>query len=87
VAVAVAAQPECCSAPFFVGPRVSLQVAGRAKFPFLSLQSTEADMGAVVVGCSSRHELQLGNASDVPANFSVWAAGRGDGAFSISPMQ
>lgn len=58
-----------------------------AKFPYLSLEANEADMGAVIVGCSSHCELRFGNHSEVPANFSIYSGERASGAFMVTPTQ
>jgi len=47
------------------------QLAGAAKFPFLTLDSHSLDLGCVVVGRSASVQLRLGNHSPVEARFCV----------------
>lgn len=47
------------------------QLAGAAKFPYLSLESSALDFGGVAVGRAASLQLRLANLSPVPARFAV----------------
>lgn len=50
-----------------------MQLAGAAKFPYLSLEHRSLDLGRVIVGHSSTVQLRVANRSPVEAHFRVEA--------------
>ena len=65
------------------------QILGIGKFPYLSMEHSSVDFGAVLVGKTSERSFRFGNHSAVSANFTVAHSSEGadDGVFTITPMK